>query len=183
MVNINLNLIAPEQKECLRLTQAFSYIKILTFIFLSFAVVTAGLLLVARLILQDNLGDILSSSTSVNDRNLNIDREISKLNKKVEDINKIQSSYTKWSSLLGQLMKTIPANIEITYLSFEKKTGVFTLSGRAKQRQDFLNLKNTLEQTSYLEKVTSPINNLLTKTNVEFQFTGKLKLTNGVTKK
>lgn len=183
MVNINLNLLPPEQKECLRLTQTFNYVKILTFIFLSFTVVASGLLLGARLILQDNLGDILASSTNVNDRNLTIDREILKLNKSVEDINKIQSSYTKWSSLLGQLMKSIPANIEINYLSFEKKTGTFILSGRAKQRQDFLNLKSTLEQTTYLEKVTSPITNLLTKTNVEFQFTGKLKLPTEVTKK
>lgn len=178
MIGLNLNLLAPEQKDCLKMTKAFSYIKIISFIFLTFVVLISGLLLSARLILQDNLGDILVSSTNINEHNLGIDREITRLNNQIEAINKIQANYTKWSTVLAQLIKSIPNNIEINYLSFEKKTGDFTISGRARERQDLLNLKTILEQTPYLDKINSPISNLLTKNNVDFQFTGKLNTIN-----
>jgi len=173
---ISLNLISPSQKEHLRYEYLYLYVRTITILLLTFTVIISALFLAARLLLQDNFADLLTTSTIVNDKNRTADHEIKDLNKNLKDVQAVQTDFVKWSTMLIGLNSAIPANIEVAYLNLEKKTKTFNLNGRALHRDDFLKLKANLSQLPYLEELASPLTNLLQRENVDFQFTAKIKL-------
>lgn len=176
MPNIILNLLPPPQKNYLEVLLIYRYLRIITFLLFSFAVISSALILGARLLLQNNLGDLLSTSAALNFRNTSLDKEITELNKNLKEINNIQANFTKWSTILAGLSAAVPPNIEIKYLNIEKKSNRFNLNGRARERGDYLKLKDNLEKLPYLVNLQSPLTNLLTRQNVEFQFSGQIKI-------
>ena len=175
MINITLNLLAPNQREYLRYEHLYLYVRTVTVLLLTFTVVISGLLLAARLMLQDSYATALSATTTVNDRNRTIDREIAKLNLGLKDVKAIQAYFVKWSTLLVDLTTVVPSNVEVSYLNLEKKNHLFNLTGMAQQRDDFLALKQALEKLPYLQELSNPLTNLLLQRNVSFQFSAKLK--------
>lgn len=178
MIKITLNLLSPSQKEYLRYEHAYFYIRTVMWLMLTFTVIISGLLLVARLMLQDNYATVLTTTTLVNEKNRSIDRDIANFNKNLKDVGVIQSDFVKWSNIIININAAIPENIEITYLNLEQKTRLFNLHGKALRREDFLTLKSNLEALPYFEELSSPLTNLLLRENVTFEFTGKINSNN-----
>jgi len=178
---ISLNLISPKQKEYLRYEYLYLYVRTVTVLLLTCTVIISGLFLAARLLMQDSFATVLTAtagySSTINERNRITDREIAELNKELKSAQRIQDDFTKWSSLLIDLNRAIPPNIQVTYLNVEKKTRLFNLNGTASTRDDFLKLKENLSNISYLEELSSPLTNLLVREDVSFQFSAKVKAT------
>ncbi|OHA56715.1 MAG: hypothetical protein A2588_01745 [Candidatus Veblenbacteria bacterium RIFOXYD1_FULL_43_11] len=175
MIKITLNLLSPTQKEYLRYERAYLQIRTVMWLMLTFTVIISGLLLVARLMLQDNYATVLTTTTLVNDKNKSIDRDIGSLNKSLKEAESIQADFIKWSKIIIDINKAIPDNVELSYLNLEQKTRLFNLNGKALNRDDFLALKANLEALSYFEELSSPLTNLLLREDVNFEFTGKIK--------
>jgi len=175
MIKIALNLLSPTQKEYLRYERAYLQIRTVMWLMLTFTVIISGLLLVARLMLQDNYATVLTTTTLVNDKNKSIDRDIGSLNKSLKEAESIQADFIKWSKIIIDINKAIPDNVELSYLNLEQKTRLFNLNGKALNRDDFLALKANLEALSYFEELSSPLTNLLLREDVNFEFTGKIK--------
>ncbi|KKS84056.1 MAG: hypothetical protein UV57_C0002G0017 [Parcubacteria group bacterium GW2011_GWD2_43_10] len=175
MIKIALNLLSPTQKEYLRYERAYLQIRTVMWLMLTFTVIISGLLLVARLMLQDNYATVLTTTTLVNDKNKSIDRDIGSLNKSLKEVESIQADFIKWSKIIIDINKAIPDNVELSYLNLEQKTRLFNLNGKALNRDDFLALKANLEALSYFEELSSPLTNLLLREDVNFEFTGKIK--------
>ena len=175
MIKITLNLLSPTQKEYLRYERAYLQIRTVMWLMLTFTVIISGLLLVARLMLQDNYATVLTTTTLVNDKNKSIDRDIASLNKSLKEAESIQANFIKWSKIIIDINKVIPDNVEISYLNLEQKTRLFNLNGKALKRDDFLTLKTNLETLPYFEELSSPLTNLLLREDVNFEFTGKIK--------
>ncbi|HBT92253.1 MAG TPA: hypothetical protein DEA87_02135 [Candidatus Veblenbacteria bacterium] len=175
MIKITLNLLSPTQKEYLRYERAYLQIRTVMWLMLTFTVIISGLLLVARLMLQDNYATVLTTTTLVNDKNKSIDRDIGSLNKSLKEVESIQADFIKWSKIIIDINKAIPDNVELSYLNLEQKTRLFNLNGKALNRDDFLALKANLEALSYFEELSSPLTNLLLREDVNFEFTGKIK--------
>ncbi|HBZ36217.1 MAG: hypothetical protein UV92_C0005G0012 [Parcubacteria group bacterium GW2011_GWA1_43_27] len=175
MIKIALNLLSPTQKEYLRYERAYLQIRTVMWLMLTFTVIISGLLLVARLMLQDNYATVLTTTTLVNDKNKSIDRDIGSLNKSLKEVESIQADFIKWSKIIIDINKAIPDNVELSYLNLEQKTRLFNLNGKALKRDDFLALKANLEALLYFEELSSPLTNLLLREDVNFEFTGKIK--------
>ncbi|MBI5734159.1 MAG: hypothetical protein HY973_04440 [Candidatus Kerfeldbacteria bacterium] len=176
MPNISLNLLPAERKKAIDTILSYKYLRIITFLLLSFTFVASSLVVAARLLLQDNLNELLSSSMAINQKNTSLDKEISQLNNELKNISTIQNDFTKWSTILGNIISIIPNNIEVKYLNIEKTNGRFNLNGRARERADYLKLKDNLGKFPYLEKLETPLTNLLVRQNVDFQFSGQINL-------
>lgn len=176
MPNISLNLLPAERKKAIEVILSYKYLRIVTFLLLGFTFVASSLAVTARLLLLDNLNELLSSSMTVNQKNTSLDKQISQLNNELKNISSIQNNFTKWSTILGNVISIIPNNIEIKYLNIEKTSGNFNLNGRARERADYLKLKDNLEKFPYLQKLETPLANLLTRQNVDFQFSGQINL-------
>jgi len=175
MIKITLNLLSPAQQEYLRYENAYRHVRTVSWLILTFTVIISSLLLIARLMLQDYYATVLTTTTLVNEKNRSIDRDIAEFNKELKAVETIQADFIKWSNILIDINKAIPANVEIAYLNFEQKTRLFNLNGRALRREDFLTLKKNLESLPYFEEISSPLTNILLKENVNFEFTGKFK--------
>lgn len=174
MMRISLNLLSPQQKEYLKYERAYFYVRTVMWLMIIFTITISSLLLIARLMLQDNYATVLTTTTMVNNKNTVIDHEIANLNKTLMEMEKIQSDFIKWSNIVIDINSVIPENIEITYLNLEQKNRLFNLHGKALRREDFLNLKSALEKLPYLEELSSPLTNLLLRENVSFEFSGKI---------
>lgn len=172
---ISLNLLSPSQKEYLRYEHIYLTIRTVISLVLTFTVIISGMFMAARLMLQDNFAELLTSTTRVNERSRPVDREISNLNGTLRDTQNIQTNFVKWSSVLTTIAKAIPENIQVNYMNLEAKNHVFNLNGLAKRREDFLKLEESLKQLPLLEEVSSPTSNLLLRENVSFQITARLK--------
>lgn len=175
MIKINLNLLSPTQKDYLKYERAYLQIRTVMWLLLTFTVIISALLLIARIMLQDNYATVLTTTTLVNDKNKSIDRDIADFNKNLHDVEAIQKDFIKWSTIIIDINKSIPPNIEVSYINFEQKSRLFNLNGKALKRDDYLTLKANLESLPYFEEISSPLTNLLLKENVQFEFTGKLK--------
>ena len=175
MIPIRLNLLSPDQREYLKFEFVYLHVRTVTFLLLTFTIIITGLLMAARLMLQDNYATVLTSTTLVNNKNQTLDKDIAELNKNLQEVQKIQSDFVKWSSILVEVNRSIPERIELTSLVLEKNTRIFSISGRAQKREDFLQLKENLEKLPYFEELRSPLTNLLLKENVQFEFSGKIK--------
>ncbi len=174
MMRISLNLLSPQQKEYLKYERAYFYVRTVMWLMIIFTITISSLLLIARLMLQDNYATVLTTTAMVNNKNTVIDHEIANLNKTLMEMEKIQSDFIKWSNIIIDINSVIPENIEVTYLNLEQKNRLFNLHGKALRREDFLNLKSALEKLPYLEELSSPLTNLLLRENVSFEFSGKI---------
>lgn len=141
---------------------------------LIFTLVMAATFLSARIMLEENNATLITESTLVTQRNLSIDREVATINSSLKEIASIQKDFVKWSAFLVNFTAIIPPNVTINSLALEKGAQSLTLQGTAATRDEFLLLKNNLEQLPYLSEVNSPITNLLLKQNLDFQFTAKI---------
>lgn len=175
MINFTLNLLSPTQKEYLRYEQAYLHVRTVMWLMVIFTVIVSALLLVARLMLQDNYATVLTTTTLVNEKNRAVDKDIAELNKNLKAVEGIQADFVKWSTIVLDINNAIPENIEVTFINLEQKTRVFNLHGKALKRDDFLILKQSLETLPYFEELSSPLTNLLLKENVTFEFSGKIR--------
>lgn len=172
---IRLNLLSPSQKEYLRYEHIYLRLRGALFVVLAFTVLVSALLLGARLLLQDNLADLLTSSTLVSNRDRPIDRDISSINTNLKGVAHIQNGFVKWSQVLVAVTAAVPANVQVSYLNLELGSRTFNLNGVARKRDDFLALLDHLQQLPAIEAIDSPPSNLVNRENVSFQLTAKLK--------
>lgn len=84
-----------------------------------------------------------------------------------ETVEKIAAKHLYWQEFLKKLSGATPEGIYISDLSTKDFT-VF-LVGKAKTRENLLELKNRLESTSCFSNVNVPLSNLVVKENVDFQ--------------
>ncbi len=171
---ISLNLLPPAQKANLRYDHTYLYLRYVVSVVLVATVVIAGILLGARLLLQNHYLELLTSSSLVNEHNRGVDREISDLNQKLKQARTIQADFVKWSGVLVSLAQTIPPNVQISYLNIEQNSKTVSLSGVAQTRDDYLKLKSNLEALPYLANVSAPFSSILKPTNVKFDLNAQL---------
>jgi len=82
-------------------------------------------------------------------------------------LSKIQSGHLHWTNIFQQLSEATPDSIQISNLSTKNYT-IF-LVGKAKMRDDLLNFKNKLEESSCFQNIDVPLSNLVVEDNVDFQ--------------
>lgn len=172
---IKLNLLSPVQKEYLRFEHTYFKLRSVLFLVLAFTSCASMVLLGARLLLQDNLAELLTTSTVVSNHDRPIDRNISTINSNLRDVEHIQKKFVKWSQTLVAITAAVPANVQVSYLNLELSTNSFNLNGLARRREDFLALLSNLQKLPQIEALNSPPANLVNRENVSFQLTAKLK--------
>lgn len=104
------------------------------------------------------------------------------------NINKISENQIYWPDALEEIVKNIPAGVQIFSLEIvpvPAKTETlaasdagFVIIGRARTRNDILALEKNLKASSDFKGIQSPLDNLLKRTDVEFKFTGTFILEN-----
>lgn len=95
------------------------------------------------------------------------EKKFKQTNLLVQTINNIHSEHIYWLNFFQQLSKILPNNNYVTDLSTKDFTVFFV--GKAKTRNDLLDLKNKLEAEPCFKKVNVPLSNLVVKEDIDFQ--------------
>lgn len=94
-------------------------------------------------------------------------------NEDVEILDKIQNSNLIWTNFLTELSLIMPEGIFLSDLS-SKNYQVF-LAGKARSRENLLNFKANLEQSTCFSNINIPLSNLVVKQDVDFQMDIEVK--------
>ena len=169
------NFLPDYQKNTLRPERAFLIAHTLLGSLLIAIALAATVLTAARVALIDEYNKIRHGASLVNVERLRLESNIDELNKKVEQADKVQASFTKWSEVAARLTALTPPGVTVDYLFLNRSSRAFRLNGQALGRDSLIAAKESLERSGLFESLDAPLSNLLEKTNIEFRFNGILK--------
>ena len=174
---ISLNLIPPQEKKELALRQFYVVIKNLTILFLLFTIIVAIILLVAKIILQNNFNSVVGDNnlTTRYGRILN-GQEIESFNQQLLIVTEIQNDYIKWSKFISQLSNLVPENVSLNSLEIKKDGTTINLTGLARYRDDLLKLQDSLKNFEVLSDINIPLESLLNRENIDFDIKAQINL-------
>jgi len=118
--------------------------------------------------LQKTLEEVTEQSVLINKKIGGFNEETAQLNQLIKNVKNIQEEYIPWSPVLIKTTQAIPENIKINSLKISKQESQLNLQGIAKNRETLLKLRNNLENLYFVEKIDSPLSNLLKKEDVNF---------------
>jgi len=164
---IILNLISPEQKKILRIKQLFLLLRNLFGLILFFTIIIAIALILTNY--------SLSLSYEYNQPTLNniafSEKEVQGINNKLKNVFTVQNQHTYWPPILIDLFNLVPNGVEINNLTIDKNTQVVKIGGLAKNRNDYLQLITSLQNNQQVKDLNSPLENLLSKEDIDFNLT------------
>lgn len=170
---IILNLLPKEERVICEQEGNYAIIKNSLYLFLVIFIFISVTILWARSFLEKNFSGLLengSSSSSMTE----IKNKIKEINKKLQKISGIQKDYFNFSYPLIEISKLLPQNVQINFLNLDKPKKQFVLSGYAKTRDDLLKFQKALEDSPLFANIKFPLDNLLLKENINFEFFGVL---------
>ena len=173
---INLNLISLEQKRELKIKRIYIIIKKLIIIFLFFSVILAVLLIISRYILESKLTKIINENISSIEISQKTNQRIGAINKKVNQVETIQTNFKQWSTFLTHLSVITPPSIAYNFFNIYYQTASLEIKGTAKTRQALLDFETNLKSSSVLSNVDLPLHYLLAQTNNDFVIQANINL-------
>lgn len=173
---IDINLLSPEQKQEIRTKRIYTAIKEAIILALVFSAVISILLLISRYILEDQLADMTSRSSSRLQSSQEINNQIVSANNKIEDIAIIQKNFIKWSNFFYDFSRLTPDQISYKFIKIYYREASMEIEGTAKSRQALLNLKSSMEGSALFSSVDLPLSDILAKENNNFHIKAKINL-------
>ncbi|PIY97288.1 MAG: hypothetical protein COY66_00115 [Candidatus Kerfeldbacteria bacterium CG_4_10_14_0_8_um_filter_42_10] len=176
---ITLNLISPIQKEANRFQQSYSLVKRITVLFMAVSLIVIALLFVGETLLEKKLDSITQETLALKkniekEESIDLEQSVKDFNKLLIDISKVQSEYINWSQEVNKISSLVPSGIRLSSFVMQKDSSDFKFAGKAATREALLNFKTNLENSDFFTEIQSPISNLLTKENINFELSGKL---------
>lgn len=195
---ISLNLLPQERKEIFHWR---IYTKSAIFWgskILGFLAIFCLLFLVINLYIKNKIAG-LNNKISVFEQTKEM-KQIEELGKSSQSINdalnkidKISGNQIYWTEALAEIIKNIPSGVQIFSLeiapvganaeTLAAEEGKFTISGKAKTRDEILALKKNLKLSANFKNIEFPLDNLVKRSEIEFKFTGDFILGNFKMKK
>ncbi|MBU4332119.1 PilN domain-containing protein [Patescibacteria group bacterium] len=138
--------------------------------------IAAGiLLLISKMVLQNNFYNSIVSSQIFLNKNRSLTLSIQGVNSKLKTLKNIQADFTKLSDSLIEFSKLVPQDIQLHLLYIDKVNSTINIEGNAQTREGLLGFQENLEDSSLFSKVEYPLSNLLEKQDIKFKFTAQLK--------
>ncbi|MFA5029252.1 MAG: PilN domain-containing protein [Patescibacteria group bacterium] len=172
---ITLNLLSPKQKKELKTKRIYLALKELLMLFLLFTALIAILLIVSRYFLEQQLASLITRNINAIQISQKTNEEVVLINKKINNVYKIQKNFQKWSDFLTNLSKLTPAGVSYNLVKIYQQNSQLEIQGIAKTRNDLLELKKNLEADERFYDIDLPLNNLLVKENNSFTIGAKIK--------
>jgi len=171
-----LNLVSEELKKEIKLRHLYQLIKKVNYLIIIITIITAIVLLVAKVILQNNFNKIVEQTTLVTINNQSYNSKIREINSKLKFIANIQNEFVAWSKIVNDLSIMTPSNITFYRLNFDLATKTVKINGKAGERSGLLELKDNLEKSGNYSDIQFPLKNILEKENINFEINAKLNI-------
>ena len=177
---LNLNLLPPEEKlNLIRVFRRRAVVAVgggLTAVFAIFSI----LLLPTIFMLAAEKSELLRAvrierdtqeKTGANQQAA----DVKKVNLLAEKILEYDKKQRKIFTLFEAIIKETPSSIKIEHILLRNTSEEIAISGFSGTREDLLKFLDAMDKNPYIEKVSSPVTNLVKERNVRFSLTAKLK--------
>lgn len=172
---ITLNLLAPEKKQGLRLTQLYQMIKNLIILILFLTIIIAIVLLLTKMTLQNHFNKIVAETTLITKYVDIFNKDIKEFNRHLESVEKIQKEYIPWTDFFINFTHLVPDDISIDTIAINKSKILIT--GLARTREKLLEFEDNLKNSNLFSEVAIPLKNLLKKEDIDFDIKAEINLT------
>jgi Tfp pilus assembly protein PilN len=85
-------------------------------------------------------------------------------------IEDVQKKNVIWSLLIQDIAKIMPETVSLNSLKIEFATNTIFFKGKAADRSSLISFKESLEKKDYFKEINFPIENILEKENVIYDF-------------
>ena len=103
---------------------------------------------------------------------------VQRIDREMDKIVDFQKNQINWSEKILALASITPSDIMIKQFRISKEDLTFNITGLAKDRDSFLVFKKDLEDLNFFPKVISPLSNITSKENLNFNLSGHIKKEN-----
>ncbi len=172
-MKINLNLLPAKQKKRLFKIKIAKIIIWQELLFLLFILILCLFFLGFNYVVDIKLKvqeDILSKKSNQKEfQEIKQYREkFSKINQKIKQIKLILDNNYYWEKPLIKILDLVSSNDNININEIGTKNNIIDLKGIAVSRESLVNFKNKLENDNCFDKINVPIENLMSKKDINF---------------
>jgi Tfp pilus assembly protein PilN len=165
---LTLNIIPEELKKEMVLKKLIKSTRIILCCVSVSTLIYALTLLGCRLILESRSKEISSQNIIVTKNTDNYSKQVKEINKQVAAIADIQQKNTYWVPLIKVLFNSIPDDIKLTRVAFNRPDSSLNIAGVAGTRSSLINLRQFLENNNNFSVTSFPVQNLIEKQNISF---------------
>lgn len=167
---LKLNLLSEEIKKEIKLLHVYKMLRKANYFLIIIIIFIAIIMLVAKVILQNNFNRIVSETTLITKNSQSFSEKARNINSKLQMIEDIQKKNVIWSLLIQDIAKIMPENVSLNSLKIEYATNTIYFKGKAADRGGLISFKESLEKKDYFKEINFPIENILEKENVIYDF-------------
>jgi len=176
---LNLNLLPPSAKKELRIErinrQVFVYGSLILGILIIFTLCLGLINLFLFFQTKSLENQIIQTEAHLQMKQVQeFEESIKTFNQALMDLDQLQTSQIAYSSILEQLTQLIPPSLQIHTLSLDN-TGQIRLTGYVPTREQLLNLKQNLEDSTDFIQIEFPLSNLVKSKEIDFNLNFKHK--------
>ncbi|MDD5031842.1 MAG: hypothetical protein PHR36_02230 [Patescibacteria group bacterium] len=175
---LNLNLFSQELKQEIKLRHVYKMLKQADYILIIITIFVAVVILVAKIILQNDFNKITEQTTLITKDSQGQNSKIREINTRLSLVEKIQGDFVPWSYLFKDLAGYVNNDINFSLIKVNREKGEIELKGMAGTRESLLALKGGLEQSAIFYDLDFPMKNILEKNDINFEIKAKLNLEN-----
>jgi hypothetical protein len=175
---LKLNFLSEEAKKEAKFKRLHSLIARVDAVLLIGVIFLSVLFTSAENLMAKNFKEFYEQDTILKTSGQEYNEKIKKINEKLKTVAKIQKDFIPFSLIIKELTNRIPEGNSLFYIKADVNSRLLKISGQAKRREDFLNLKTKLSESPLFIEINSPLQNILNKENIDFEISIKLDLEN-----
>ncbi len=173
---LRLNLVSQKLKEEIKLRHIYKLFLRVNSILVIIIIFIAILILVAKIILQNNFNKVVAETTLITRDSQGRNFKIREINIRLNQVASIQGNFIPWSFVLEEVAKYASNDIVFYSIKLNRETETIDLMGRSGIRQSLLNLKEGMEKSEMFLDIDFPLKNILEKSNIDFVIKANLNL-------
>jgi len=175
---LNLNLVSQELKQETKLRHIYKMLKQANYILIIITIFIAVVMLVAKIILQNNFNKIVEETTLITRDSQGKNAKIREINSRLSFVEKIQNDFIPWSFLFKDLGGYVNNDLNFYSIRIDKDRKTIELKGVANSRDSLLSFKSGMEKSNIFSGIVFPMKNILEKENISFEIKADLNLNN-----
>lgn len=165
----SLNLLPAEKKTALRRGLLLIQTQRLTLVLFLLSVLIAAFLFSIRMELGGTLADLTASADDHEQDEVDIAGIVTETNRHLRLLSDRASASVAWSRVLADIAAAAPPGIALERITAGPSRAI-SIRGVAPTRDEVLAMRRALENNPSFIDVSSPLSNILQRTNVNFEF-------------
>lgn len=175
-----INLLPPVEQQLLKVAETSAQVRDFGVLLGISLVVLSGFLFAAKIFLNEQLESSVAQLATETEtlawlESTSARKAVEALNLDLENFQLLEARAEKWSRVLIELARRLPADMTLDNLTIDRSSLRVEAAGRAGTRTSVLRFRETLLDSEYFANVNFPLSNLERSRNVPWQYRFQIK--------